>query len=93
MEGSRVVSVPAREDSSPGAVHGAELPGVLPGGEGRRGVGGGLGVAAAAGERRRKPPSPGHNGVFHATIARGVTDFLAVPGSPRGELGAVFWGY
>nr|KAF6285930.1 hypothetical protein mMyoMyo1_009489 [Myotis myotis] len=83
MEGSKVVSVLSREDSSPGAVHGAEFLGVPPGGEGRRGVGGGLGVAAADVERWSSRALP-------ATIACGVIAALAIPGSPRGELGAVF---
>lgn len=44
MEGSRVVSVPTTGDSTLGAVHEAEFLGVTPGGEGKRGVGSGLGV-------------------------------------------------
>lgn len=50
LEGSRAVSAPEIEDSSLGAVHGAEFTGGPPGGEGRRCVGGGLGVAVADGE-------------------------------------------
>lgn len=90
--GSRVVSAPAIEDSSPGAVHGAEFRRGPPGGEGSRDGGGGLGVAAAGGDRRRKSPSTGHSRAFHVTIAGGVAAFLASPGSPSGDLGAVFRG-
>lgn len=82
-EGSRVVSVPTREDSTPGAVHGAEFLGVPPGGEGKGGVGGGLGVAAADVERWSSR-------AFRVTTACGVIAFLTISGSPRGELGAVF---
>lgn len=84
MEGSRVVSAPAMEDSSLGAVHGAEFTRGPPGGEGSRGVGGGLGVAAVDGERWRKPPSTGHNRALHVTIACGVAAFLEFLVAPVG---------
>lgn len=74
IEGSRVVSVPSSEDSSPGAVHGAEFLGVPPGGEGRRG----LGVAAVDVERWSSR-------ALCATTTCGVIAFLAIPGSPVGS--------